>query len=586
MEQIGEDKLSPLVRKAFLRLLPIQIIEVVVFAINAFIDSVITSRFLGTDGMAAIGFFVPIAMVIGVTDTVIFGSQILCGRYIGSGDGDKVVSLFSTGVVFLSAVSIILSLACLLFSRPLAVFLGAKGSLVGLLSDYITGYAPGIIGQVLVGMFLIFLPYNNDIKRCYIGISVMVASNIIMDILLVGVWKNGILGMGIATAGSYLLSCAAMLPGVISKEKAVYLRFRGLCYRRLPEAVRLGLPSLMMVIGGAARGYVMNQTLMFSVGAAAVAAMTVQSNVCAIMGAIPMGTANAFLTMGTIYYGEEDRHSLVGLLHFSLRFGVMLAAAAMALLMLSSGAISTFFFSPQEEAWAVTRRMLLLFPSFLVFNVVFSLLLKAYQLQEKTGLVNALSVVEPLIMALFAVGMNGVIGSDAVWLSFPFSEIICILALAASAMRHAGRPTLALSDWMKLDRDFGAPAEACMEFSVQSIEQALQISIRVIDFCRNRGIDERRSKIAGLCVEEMVGNVVEHGFRPGERHHVDVRLVAKERLIICVRDDCRAFDPKSRMTQFDPEDVTKNVGIRMIANMAEEMNYQCTAGINTLQMRV
>ena len=92
--------------------------------------------------------------------------------------------------------------------------------------------------------------------------------------------------------------------------------------------------------------------------------------------------------------------------------------------------------------------------------------------------------------------------------------------------------------------------------------------------------------LAGLSVEEMVGNVVEHGFRIGEKHNVNVRLAAKERLIICIRDDCRAFDPKSRLEQFKPKDVTKNIGIRMIAGLAEEMNYQCTAGINTLLIRV
>ena len=42
----------------------------IVFAINTFVDSVITSRFLGTDGMAAIGFFGPVAMVIGITGAV------------------------------------------------------------------------------------------------------------------------------------------------------------------------------------------------------------------------------------------------------------------------------------------------------------------------------------------------------------------------------------------------------------------------------------------------------------------------------------------------------------------------------------
>lgn len=123
-----------------------------------------------------------------------------------------------------------------------------------------------------------------------------------------------------------------------------------------------------------------------------------------------------------------------------------------------------------------------------------------------------------------------------------------------------------------------------MEFSVRTTEEVLNVSVTIIDFCRYRGIDKKRSMLAGLAVEEMAGNVVEHGFRPGEKHRVDIRLVAKNRLFICVRDDCRAFDPKLRLEQFEPEDVTKNIGIRMIAGMARQMNYQCPAGINTLQI--
>ena len=586
MEQLSGGKLSPLVWKAFLRLLPIQIIEIIVFAINTFVDSLITSRCLGTDAMAAIGFFGPVAMVIGITDVIIFGTQIVCGRFIGSGEGDKVVSLFSTGVVFLGAFSLAITVLCLSFRQPLALLLGAEGNVAGLVADYITGYAPGIIGQVLVGMLMVFLPYNNDLKRCYLGIGVMVVSNTVLDILLVGVWKIGIFGMGIATSLSYLLSCAVMIPGFTSKTKAVYFRWKGFCFGCLPEAALFGLPSLMMVAGCTVRGYVMNLSLMSGVGTAAVAAMTVQGNVCAIVGAIPMGCANAFLTMGSIYYGEEDRRSLVSLMRFSLRFGTLLSAFVMVLLMALSGPLASLFFSPAEEAWGITRRMLLLFPSFLVFNTIYSLLLKSYQLQKKTTLVNILSVTEPLIMALFAVLTIGAIGSDAVWLSFPFSEIVCLLVIAVSVMVFAGRLTLALPDWMKLSRDFGASPEECMAFSVRSMEQVLNISVRVIDFCRKRHIDERRCTIAGLSVEEMVGNVVEHGFRPGEKHHVEVRLTAKDRLTICIRDDCRAFDPKSRIDQFAPEDVTKNIGIRMIASMSEEMNYQCTAGINTLLIRV
>ena len=584
LEQIRREKISPLVWKAFLRILPVEIIGIIVFAINTFVDNIITSHALGMESVAAIGLFAPVATVIGVTDVVIFGTQILCGRHIGLREGDKVISLFSTGVVSLGAFSLIMTVLCLIFRQPLAVLLGAKGELVGLVADYITGYAPGIIGQVLVGMLIIYSPFNNDIKRSYFGIGVMIVSNTVLDILFVFVLRIGIIGMGIATSCSYLLSWAVMIPGFTSRKKAVHFRWKGLCFGRLPEAIRIGLPSLMVIVGCTARGHLMNRMLMSNVGTAAVAAMAIQGNVCAIVGSIPMGSSNALQTMGNIYYGEEDRHSFLDLVRFSLVIGTALSSAVMAILMLFSGGIASIYFPRTVEAWEATRRMLMLFPCFLVFNTIFCLLMKAYQLQNKTILVNILSVAEPLIMPVFTVGMIGVLGSDAVWLAFPFSEIVCIAVIAVSVMIHAGKLTMALPDWMKLGWDFGASAEECMEFSVRTTEEVLNVSVTIIDFCRHRGIDKKRSMLAGLAVEEMAGNVVEHGFRPGEKHRVDIRLVAKNRLFICVRDDCRAFDPKLRLEQFEPEDVTKNIGIRMIAGMARQMNYQCPAGINTLQI--
>ncbi|MBP3873821.1 MAG: hypothetical protein J6E32_08890, partial [Lachnospiraceae bacterium] len=56
-----------IVRRAYLRLMPVQVFGIAVTAINGFIDSVITSRFLGTEALAAIGFFGPIGMIIGIT---------------------------------------------------------------------------------------------------------------------------------------------------------------------------------------------------------------------------------------------------------------------------------------------------------------------------------------------------------------------------------------------------------------------------------------------------------------------------------------------------------------------------------------
>ena len=85
---------AAIVRKAYLKLLPVQILGIVVAAINSFVDSIITGKFLGTESLAAVGFFGPVATVIGISWVITTGVQILCSRYIGNGNQEDAISIF------------------------------------------------------------------------------------------------------------------------------------------------------------------------------------------------------------------------------------------------------------------------------------------------------------------------------------------------------------------------------------------------------------------------------------------------------------------------------------------------------------
>ena len=81
----------------------------------------------------------------------------------------------------------------------------------------------------------------------------------------------------------------------------------------------------------------------------------------------------------------------------------------------------------------------------------------------------------------------------------------------------------------------------------------------------------------------MAGNIVQHGFPDGKKHLVDVRVVNRtDGLLLRIKDDCRAFDPKEKLALIDPEDVTHNIGLRMTARFAREMSYSNVLGLNVL----
>ena len=89
-------------------------------------------------------------------------------------------------------------------------------------------------------------------------------------------------------------------------------------------------------------------------------------------------------------------------------------------------------------------------------------------------------------------------------------------------------------------------------------------------------------------MEEMAGNIVEHGFDDGKKKHsADVRVVYKnDELLLRISDDCRAFDPKEKLELVDNADVTKNIGLRMVHRLAKSMSYTNMMGLNVLTMTI
>ena len=104
----------------------------------------------------------------------------------------------------------------------------------------------------------------------------------------------------------------------------------------------------------------------------------------------------------------------------------------------------------------------------------------------------------------------------------------------------------------------------------------------------SRGIDKRRSYYAGLAAEEMVCNVIDHGFTKDKKDHsADVRVVCKDNdVILRIKDDCVPFDPQERNRLTEGGDAASNIGIRTVYSIASSIKYQNMFGLNVTTMRI
>ncbi len=143
-------------------------------------------------------------------------------------------------------------------------------------------------------------------------------------------------------------------------------------------------------------------------------------------------------------------------------------------------------------------------------------------------------------------------------------------------------------DLLVLPENFGVEEHERIDISVRNMEEVMTVSRQVSDFCSRRGIDARRAYKASLCMEEMAGNIVSHGFRKDNKDHViDIRVVHKGNdMLLRIRDDCVPFNPEERNKLTDPADRIKNMGIRMVYSIARDVEYQSVLGMNVLTIRI
>ena len=473
-----------------------------------------------------------------------------------------------------------------------AAILGAKGHTAIVLQDYIAGYSFSIIGQALYPLLLWFLNFNGNEKISKTSIALMCVLNLCFDMLLAVRFDMGAFGLGLATSLSYLITCAYVLREFLVNYGWGKTTFATIRWGELKEAVKIGKPSLTFNLGITLKAYIMNLTLMSSVGDSAIMVMSVQGTFCGMLGAIPAGHADAFGSLGSVHYAAKDKDAFVKSARFALKSCIIFSSIAMLSLMFAADDITEIYFKPTEEAWAISKRMLWIFPSFLVLNGICGIFMRACNLKEEyrtqhkdAWLVDGMPLFENVMMAFLSAMFLPFIGSDGVWLSFPATELICIAIIACTVFKNAGKVTFKLDDWLKVEDNFGkAPT---LERAFNSMEDVVEVSADVVKFCESNRVEENLATMAGVVTEELSGNVLLHGVKASENCSSYIRVTLKDGLNIRIYDDNNEFNPRKEMKKIESEPARsgeEKIGLRLVKSITDlygAFDYQNTAGINT-----
>ncbi len=578
--------------KLLFRLLPIQILLAAVGAVNGIVSSFFASNYVGIDAMSAVGLFSPIYMLITSISTMLMGgSVILCGKYMGQNQQEKLQNVFSLDLAVSSLIAAVFTAAFLVLALfDLNGFMTQNAAVRALYNRYMLGQAIGVFPLILGNQLSAFLSMENKSRQTMIASLVYIAVNLALNFLFVQVLHLEAFGLALASSLGMWVFLAVQAQCFLAGKAQLKISVSKLRWRETGEIIRVGLPGALSNIYQTARGLIVNLLLELFVGTVGISAFATADNLLRIFWAVPGAMLAVSRMMISVSIGEEDRQTLTDVMRVMFRRFLPLMGVISAGIILCAGPLTHLFYrDAADPVYAMTLWGLRILPLCMPLSIICMHFVCYGQASGKQGLVHVLSLLDGVVcVAGFTAILIRLLGMNSVYVANILNGIVCALVILGYSWIKNRRLPRSMDELMVVPEDFGAPESERMDLTIRSMEEVVTISQQVQRFCEEKGIDPRRAYLSGLAMEEMAGNIVDHGFTKDQKaHSIEARVVHKDDdVILRLKDDCIPFNPSERQQLAAGDDPVKNIGIRMVFGMAREVQYQNILGLNVLTIRI
>lgn len=415
------------------------IIMMIFTSIYGVVDGFFVSNYVGKIEFAAVNLIMPFPMLLGAFGFMIgTGGSALVAMKLGQGRKKEANETFSMLIKVTLVVGVLLSVAGIFFLRQIAEMLGATEELLGHCVTYGRILLISLTPFMLQNVFQSFLV---TAEKPTFGLVVTVAAgftNIILDFLLVGVLRYGLVGAAVATGISQIVG--GLIPFVcFMKENSSALQL-------VPSKVNLselgktcfnGSSELMTNVSMSLVNMLYNLQLIRYAGEDGVAAYGVIMYVNFIFIAVFVGYAIGSAPIIGYNYGAQNHGEMQNVFRKSLQFnivsGVVMCAAAVAM----SGGLAGLFVGYDAALKAMTQRGFAIYSlSFVVMGL--NIYSSSFFTALNNGLISALiSFLRTLIFQVAAVLiLPAVFGLDGIWFSIVLAEVLALAVTVVLLIRN------------------------------------------------------------------------------------------------------------------------------------------------------
>ena len=406
------------------------IVMMIFTSIYSVVDGLFVSNFVGKTALASINLILPFLMGLSALGFMIgTGGSAIVAKTLGEGDPKRANSYFSMLVYVTAIGGIILALLGMLLVPSVTSFLGAEGEL---LSNCILYGRISFISMPAFMLQNVFQSFFVTAEKPKLGLAVIITAgvtNMILDLLFVGILGFGLAGAAVATV------CGEMIGGLFpvfyfSRKNSSLLRlgktqFNG---RILMQTCVNGSSELMTNLSSSIVNSLYNIQLMKFAGENGVAAYAAIMYVNFIFIAIFLGYSIGSAPIISYHYGAGNHGELKNLYKKSLQlvgsWGILLFVLAQLL----ATPLAKLFVGYDSTLLAMTQTGFRIYSLVYIING-FNIFGSSFFTALSNGVVSAvISFLRTLVFQIGAVFILPIVfgGINGIWSSVTVAELLTL----------------------------------------------------------------------------------------------------------------------------------------------------------------
>lgn len=415
------------------------IIMMIFTSIYGVVDGIFVSNCVGSNAFAAVNLIMPVIMILGTLGFMMgTGGSALVSKTIGEGDKKKANRYFSMLIYLLAIVGFILTVVGIALVEPMAKLLRADENM---LQDCVT------YGRTLL-IFLVPFCLQNAFQSFLIvaekptfGLIISIVSgisNMILDFLLIYVFRMGVFGAALATGISQVIGVIIPIIYFATKKNHI-LQFTKTKFELKPilRTCANGSSEMLTNLSMSLVNMLFNAQLMKYAGSDGVVAFGIIMYVGFIFSGTYIGYSVGTAPIIGYHYGAQNKDELKSLLKKSFILIGVTSVVMTGFAEILSKLLASIFVSYDEGLLNITTNAIRLFSiSYLIsgFNIFSSSFFTALN----NGFVSAaISFMRTLVFQVIMIFLLPAIwGINGIWLAVAVAEILSLFVSIAFLIKN------------------------------------------------------------------------------------------------------------------------------------------------------